>query len=110
MGSGVYKRSSEATVLGGHGIKIIGWGTENGEDYWLCVNSWNEEWGDKGLFKIARGSNECGIEKGVVAGEVTGEAPGSVSLVWGAGRLHYRVDWWQSRKAVTQLLFLAPGQ
>jgi len=79
--SGVYKRSENATILGGHGIKIIGWGTENGEDYWLCVNSWNEEWGDKGLFKIARGSDECGIENGVVAGEVTGEAPGSIALV-----------------------------
>ena len=25
-------------------------------------DSWNEEWGDGGTFKIARGSNECGIE------------------------------------------------
>ncbi len=30
--------------------------------------AWNEDWGDKGFFKIKRGSNECGIESGIVAG------------------------------------------
>jgi len=36
--------------LGGHAIKIIGWGAEPGEDrdipYWKVVNSWNEDWGE----------------------------------------------------------------
>ena len=50
-------------------LLMIGWGVENGEKYWLCVNSWNDEWGDKGLFKIKRGSNECGIENSVNAGD-----------------------------------------
>ena len=26
------------------------------------------DWGENGFFKILRGSNECGIEAGVVAG------------------------------------------
>ena len=65
--SGVYQYVS-GDVLGEHSIKIIGWGVENGVKYWLCVNSWNEEWGDKGLFKILRGDNECGIERGASAG------------------------------------------
>ena len=47
---------------------MIGWGEENGTKYWLCVNSWNNEWGDQGLFKIKRGTNECGIENSVQAG------------------------------------------
>jgi cathepsin B len=59
--SGVYS-NLKGDVLGGHAIKIIGWGTENGQDYWLAVNSWTEKWGDKGTFKILRGVNECGIE------------------------------------------------
>ena len=35
--SGVYKYVS-GNLLGGHDVKIMGWGTENGEDYWcVCV-------------------------------------------------------------------------
>jgi len=66
--SGVYQRTSD-DFLGGHAIKILGWGVEGTTSYWLVANSWNEDWGDKGFFKILRGSDECGIESGVVAGE-----------------------------------------
>ena len=65
--SGVYQHET-GRYLGGHAIKIIGWGVEDGVKYWLCVNSWNESWGDKGLFKILRGEDECGIEGEIVAG------------------------------------------
>merc|ERR1712137_79324 len=65
--SGVYHATS-SKALGGHAIKLLGWGTENGEDYWLVANSWNEMWGDHGTFKIRRGNNECGIEGQVCAG------------------------------------------
>jgi len=66
--SGVYKQTSD-DFLGGHAIKILGWGVEDSTPYWLVANSWNEDWGDKGFFKILRGSDECGIESGIVAGE-----------------------------------------
>lgn len=65
--SGVYRHVTGGE-LGGHAIKIMGWGTENGSPYWLVANSWNTDWGDKGYFKILRGNNECGIESSVVAG------------------------------------------
>lgn len=65
--SGVYVQTSQ-NELGGHAIKILGWGTENGIDYWLCANSWNNQWGDNGFFKIQRGVDMCGIEDDVVAG------------------------------------------
>ena len=35
-------------MLGGHAIKILGWGSESGTPYWLVANSWNPDWGDKG--------------------------------------------------------------
>jgi cathepsin B len=65
--SGVYHKTSNKQ-LGGHAVKFLGWGTENGQDYWLVANSWNEQWGDGGTFKIRRGNNECGIEGQVSAG------------------------------------------
>ncbi|KAG1659995.1 Retinal dehydrogenase 1 [Nymphon striatum] len=62
---GVYTHHSDQ-VLGGHAIKILGWGVENKVPYWLVANSWNADWGDKGFFKIRRGTDECGIEDGVI--------------------------------------------
>ncbi|XP_074600708.1 cathepsin B-like [Brevipalpus obovatus] len=65
--SGVYIQKSQV-LYGGHAIRILGWGIENGTDYWLVANSWGSDWGDKGYFKIRRGTNECGIEYDVNAG------------------------------------------
>lgn len=59
--SGVYQHVTGG-MAGGHAVKMIGYGTENGTPYWLVVNSWNETWGDNGTFKILRGSDECGME------------------------------------------------
>ena len=66
--SGIYNPQSE-TVLGGHAVKIIGWGVENGVKYWSIVNSWNEDWGEKGLFRYIRGINAGGMEEEIVTGE-----------------------------------------
>lgn len=65
--SGVYTYTS-GYYEGEHSVRIIGWGVENGTKYWLVANSWNEDWGDKGFFKIRRGENDCLIEEGVSAG------------------------------------------
>jgi len=61
--SGVYtKHFWELMPEGGHAVKMVGWGTESGNDYWLVANSWDTTWGLNGFFKIKRGSDECGIE------------------------------------------------
>jgi cathepsin B len=38
---GVYSHTGGGFPLGGHAVKILGWGVENGTPYWLCANSWN---------------------------------------------------------------------
>jgi len=61
--SGVYNKASwEMLPEGGHAVKMIGWGTEDGQDYWLVANSWGTTWGLEGFFKIARGVDACGME------------------------------------------------
>jgi len=64
---GVYQHVT-GKVLGGHAVRMLGWGVEDGTPYWLIANSWNTDWGDKGFFKIKRGSDECGIEGTISAG------------------------------------------
>jgi len=64
---GVYQHVT-GHQLGGHAVRMLGWGEEDGTPYWLIANSWNTDWGDNGTFKILRGHNECGIEGSVVAG------------------------------------------
>ena len=65
--SGIYQHS-HGSLLGGHAIRIIGYGKDNGVKFWICVNSWNSNWGEAGTFKILRGEDHCGIESDVIAG------------------------------------------
>merc|ERR1712172_318216 len=44
-----------------HAVTVVGYGTENGNPYWVVKNSWGANWGDGGYIKIARGNSECGI-------------------------------------------------
>lgn len=65
--AGVYQHV-QGRMLGGHAIRILGWGVEDSTPYWLIANSWNSDWGDNGYFKILRGSDHCGIESTINAG------------------------------------------
>jgi cathepsin B len=54
--SGVYWHTT-GSQLGGHAVTLVGYGTENGVEYWLCANSWSPRWGDSGFFKIKQGDS-----------------------------------------------------
>lgn len=59
--SGIYQHVY-GSYLGGHAVKIIGWGVEAGTQYWIIMNSWNKYWGEDGTFRMIAGYDDCGIE------------------------------------------------
>lgn len=60
--SGVYEEKECDPHNLDHAVALVGYGTENGKDYWLIKNSWSTFWGDMGYVKIARNKqNHCGI-------------------------------------------------
>jgi hypothetical protein len=54
-----------------HCVNIVGYGTENGQDYWKVRNSFGAQWGEVGYFRIERSSGNpaapCGMSGCVLA-------------------------------------------
>lgn len=62
--SGVYKHTS-GKRLGGHATVLVGWGEENGVQYYIVKNNWNSAWGEQGYFRIVRGDSSPSFTAGL---------------------------------------------
>ncbi|XP_057293045.1 uncharacterized protein LOC130621724 isoform X2 [Hydractinia symbiolongicarpus] len=50
-----------------HSALVIGYGNQNGQDYWLLKNSWSNTWGENGYIKISMDNDLCGVTEYPVA-------------------------------------------
>mmetsp|Transcript_10890 Transcript_10890/g.39995 ORF Transcript_10890/g.39995 Transcript_10890/m.39995 type:complete len:383 (+) Transcript_10890:82-1230(+) len=72
-----------------HAVVAVGYGTENGMDYWLVRNSWGAAWGDEGYIKIIREGpdGECGTDTNPSAGDGCDGGPSSIEVCGKCGML-----------------------
>lgn len=61
--SGIFNENCGINI--DHCVTIVGYGEENGVEFWIVKNSWGTDWGEGGYFKLLKsgtpGPGECGI-------------------------------------------------
>jgi cathepsin C len=61
-----------------HAVLLAGYGVDKDQAYWTLQNSWGNDWGEAGYFRMARGSDESGCESIAVAADVVEETANPV--------------------------------
>uniref|UniRef100_A0A3B5AH46 Cathepsin L1-like n=1 Tax=Stegastes partitus TaxID=144197 RepID=A0A3B5AH46_9TELE len=60
--SGIYDEPNCNPNNLSHAVLLVGYGSDDGQDYWIIKNSWGSSWGEGGYMRLVRdGRNACGI-------------------------------------------------
>lgn len=59
---GIYNNPDCLKTVINHAVGCVGYGAENGVEYWIIRNSWGASWGEEGYVRLARNAgNICAI-------------------------------------------------
>ena len=48
---GIFTQYNTESVIN-HAVSVVGWGVENGTEFWVVRNSWGQPWGEQGWFRL----------------------------------------------------------
>lgn len=58
---GIFEQSVLFTGLS-HEVSVVGWGQEEGVEFWIVRNSWGTQWGEDGFARVRMHERNLGIE------------------------------------------------
>ena len=80
---GIYCSTSDDldNTAGGHSVEIVDYGTTTGGiNFWVIKNSWSDDWGEKGYFRILRNDQVLSLRNRYYAPVLTGSNTNSPSF------------------------------
>eukprot|EP00049_Salpingoeca_infusionum_P000254 m.38423 g.38423 ORF g.38423 m.38423 type:complete len:376 (+) comp10200_c1_seq1:35-1162(+) len=89
--SGIFNGCNQTNPDIDHVVSLVGYGEDNGKQYWLVRNSWTPQWGELGYIRLYRDENqgkECGVDinpqdgSGCTGGPPTVTACGTCGILY----------------------------
>eukprot|EP00448_Togula_jolla_P023449 CAMPEP_0170575866 /NCGR_PEP_ID=MMETSP0224-20130122/4091_1 /TAXON_ID=285029 /ORGANISM="Togula jolla, Strain CCCM 725" /LENGTH=365 /DNA_ID=CAMNT_0010898677 /DNA_START=100 /DNA_END=1197 /DNA_ORIENTATION=- len=91
--NGIFDGCSMDAVVN-HAVVLVGYGTENGQNYWTVQNSWGKYWGENGFIRVLRADSieeddaHCGTDHAPEDGIECKPYPDSVEVCGMCGILY----------------------